>query len=436
LYFVSFFCLLFQLRSLFGIEEHWEEPSSTFSKIGFFFQHLTQSNPATVALGLSGLAFLFIFNFFRGRLLHRIFFKFFPYVLFLVLLSIILTWQLALDQKGVAVLGAIQGGFQTPGKLSFDHTGELITGSLLIMIIGFIESVVCTKRFADKNGYSISDNRELVALGASNALGGIFGAYPAFGALSRTNLNDAVGGRTQVVSMIAATVILFTVLFLLPLFYYLPKCIMGAIVFFAGFGLLELENLGFLWKIRAFIDIFLFFMTFFITLGVSIQAGVLVSVGVSLVLVVRQVAGPTFSVLGKTPEGKFRPIEENQEAKMYEDIIVVRFKDSLFYAKIGFLRDRFRRVEKFRTLLAHPSDQEQVQPLIGVVLDISRMTTIDASALKILAEIVKDYVKKGVRVCFVKISKENRGVSHSFFLFLCLPEGLTRCNFLFLFFRK
>ena len=81
-------------------------------------------------------------------------------------------------------------------------------------------------------------------------------------------------------------------------------------------------------------------------------------------------------------------------------------------------------MEKFRTLLAHPSDQEQAQPLVGVILDISRMTTIDASALKILAEIVKDYVKKGVHVCFVKISKENRGVSIFSFSFGWILERL------------
>jgi len=413
---VAIVIMVEQLINLLGLQGHWHEPTSTVQKIRWFFENIHTANGPTVALGISGVAFLFLFNFIRGRFINRIFFKYFPYVLFLVMLSILLTWQLGLDLKGVAILGEIQGGFQTPGKLSFEHTGVLVSGSLLIMIIGFIESVVCTKRFADKNDYTISDNRELVALGTSNFLGGIFGAYPAFGALSRTNLNDAVGGRTQFVSLIAATIILFTILFLLPLFYYLPKCIMAAVVFFAGFGLLEVENLHFLWKIRAFVDIFLYFMTFVITLAVSIQIGVIVSIGVSLVLVVKEVTGPTFNVIGRNPEGKFKPIEDD-DVKMFDDIIIVRFKDSLYFAKIGFLKDRFKRVEKYRTLYAHPSDKEESKPLIGIIVDLSRMRHIDASALKVLVEVIKGYTKKGIHVCIVKMAKNNQKVfNYSFFL--------------------
>jgi len=73
--------------------------------------------------------------------------------------------------------------------------------------------------------------------------------------------------------LISAVVISFTILFLLPAFEYLPKCIMAAVVFYAGFGLLELDNFVFLVKIRAYLDIFLFFFTAILTLAVSIQVG-------------------------------------------------------------------------------------------------------------------------------------------------------------------
>jgi len=396
-----------QMLNLFGISEHWDENDSAILKFYFVLENLGKANPYTCAIGIPGLAFLFIFNYTKNKFPSSKVLKLFPFVLFLVIISILISYGFDLESKSVVVLGDIEGGFQTPGQFKFEHTGEIIVGAILIAIVGFIESVVCAKKFADKNGYGISDNRELVALGTANTIGGLFGAYPANGALSRTNLNDAVGGKTQMASLITAVVILFTILFLLPLFYHLPKCIMAAVVFFAGFGLLEVDTLLFLIKIRAYGDIFLFFMTLAVTLGVNIQVGVLTSIGVSLGLVVKEVTGPTFNVIGKAPDGKYKPIEDGNDIKTYADVIIVRFKDSLFYAKIGFLRDKLRRVEKYRTAYAHPSENYEPKPLIAVVFDVSRMRTIDASALKLMCEIVKDYTSKGIRVCFIKLVPEN-----------------------------
>jgi len=41
-----------------------------------------------------------------------------------------------------------------------------------------------------------------VAFGAINICGGLFGGYPANASLSRTNLNDAVGGKSQIASIL------------------------------------------------------------------------------------------------------------------------------------------------------------------------------------------------------------------------------------------
>jgi len=385
----------------------WNEEDSAILKLWFTLTHLKFANSYSCAIAIPGLSFLFIFSYFRNRYIHNKIFKFFPFVLFLVIISILISWGFDLESKGVIVLGYIDGGFQRPAQFRFDYMGDLIVGSLVITIVGFLESVVCAKKFADKNGYAISDNRELVAFGAINICGGLFGGYPANASLSRTNLNDAVGGKSQIANLVCATIILFTILFLLPLFYFLPKCTMAAVVFFSGFGLLEFETLLFLIKIRAYVDIFLFCMTLAITLAVNVQVGVLTSVGVSLILVVKEVSGPTFNVIGQTSMGKYKPIEDGDDAKSLDDIIIIRFKDSLFYAKIGFLRDKITRVERHRTANVHPSEIPEMKPLLGLILDISRMNSIDASALKLIIEIVKDYNAKRVKICFVKLNHEN-----------------------------
>ena len=59
----------------------------------------------------------------------------------------------------------------------------LITAAM-IAIIGFVESVVIAKTYSTKHNYSVSANRELVALGVANIASGVFQGIPAFGSVS------------------------------------------------------------------------------------------------------------------------------------------------------------------------------------------------------------------------------------------------------------
>lgn len=56
----------------------------------------------------------------------------------------------------------------------------------LIAVVGFLDSIVAAKQNAARFGYSISPNRELVALGAANIIASFVpGTLPAFGSITR-----------------------------------------------------------------------------------------------------------------------------------------------------------------------------------------------------------------------------------------------------------
>lgn len=99
----------------------------------------------------------------------------------------------------------------------------------VISIAGFLDSIVAAKQNAVKYGYSISPNRELVALGASNvAAAFIPGTLPAFGSITRSRINGDVGGRSQMASLVCSGVVLLATFFLLPWMFFLPKCVLAA----------------------------------------------------------------------------------------------------------------------------------------------------------------------------------------------------------------
>ena len=95
--------------------------------------------------------------------------------------------------------------------------------------MGFLDSTVAAKQNADRFGYAISPNRELVALGAANLLGSFVpGTLPAFGSIVRSKINGDVGARTQLASIVTASITLLATFFLLPYLYFLPRCVLAS----------------------------------------------------------------------------------------------------------------------------------------------------------------------------------------------------------------
>lgn len=168
--------------------------------------------------------------------------------------AILLSYGIGLQSNyGIVVLGkdALQGGFRAPTLPSPTGIGKLITPALLIAVLGFVESIVVVKHYGGKYGYPVSANRELVAFGVVNITGSLLNCYPTFASMARSQVNDAAGARTQVAGIVTALIILMTIIFFLPLFYWLPKCVMASIVLVAATGLLEFEDVSFLIRIRA-----------------------------------------------------------------------------------------------------------------------------------------------------------------------------------------
>ena len=135
---------------------------------------------------------------------------YFPDRFLVVVLSAILTWQLRWDLKGLEVLGEVKSTttgnpfpFHWPFQIShMKHVREAMGTSFLIALLGFFESSVAAKSLGEGEGkdgiqgIALSANRELVALGVANLVGGCFSALPAFGGYGRSKVNASTGGKT------------------------------------------------------------------------------------------------------------------------------------------------------------------------------------------------------------------------------------------------
>ncbi|KNE58129.1 hypothetical protein AMAG_04946 [Allomyces macrogynus ATCC 38327] len=423
-----------------AVEPDDDEPSA-FDLFLTLLDRLHETHAPTLLLSIVSVAFLLITAAAKQRIadrFHRPWVKLIPEILILVVATITLSWAYDWRSQGIEILGRVRfSGLPVPRfplLKPFSVIRGLTIPAILISVIGFVESIVVTKSYAGAHNYPVSRNRELVALGVANLAGAFFHAYPAFGSLARSRVADRVGARTQLAGLVAAALVLVAIFCLLPCFEYLPKAVMASIILVAALSLVETHDIAFMLQLHAWKDLMFMLFTFALTVFVSIEAGVLVSIALSLLLVVKDVAIPRITLLGRvrpaTPAAiptahgtaippsvlaqrrvKYRSMANFQGAQIPTSddddaagTVVVRIDEPLHFANTGELRDRLSRAERFGSLAAHPSETPRRRaPVRHVVFDVHHMPRIDASAVQILAEIVAQYRDRGVAVSFVRL---------------------------------
>ena len=205
-------------------------------------------------------------------------FKGIPGALVAIVIATFLTYFFQLNKDGLIIIGSIPEGlpsFVIP-KLDVASLVSLIPSIVTVAFIGFIGSIGLAKSFEDRQeGIKINPNKELFTLGLSKLFGAFFQAMPSTGSFSRSAINVVSGAKTQASSLISVLLILLTLLFLTPIFYFLPNAILAAIIVHSVFSLLDINYIKRLWQFDK-IDFSVFTITFLTTILLSLEAGVIV----------------------------------------------------------------------------------------------------------------------------------------------------------------
>lgn len=371
-----------------------------------------------------------------------------------VVLSAILTWSLGWDQKGLEILGKVESSTGFPFSFHWPfhpthmkHIREAMATSFLIALLGFFESSVAAKSLGGGDaksgeglqGMTLSTNRELVALGAANLVGGCFSSLPAFGGYGRSKVNAATGGRTPMSSIFLSLIAIICVLFLLPYFYYLPvssisssnledwqlickqKAVLSAMISVVGYSLIEEapHDIKFFLKIRGWPELFMMCLIFASTIFYSFALGIAFGVGLSLLSVIRHSSQPRIQILGKVPgrENEFENAENCPHGlEFFDGCLIVKIPEPLTFANTGDLKNRLRRLELYGTTDAHPALPcvRQSNSNQNIIFDIHGVTALDGSGTQVLTEIVENYVRRGVRVFFCRGPREKSTVYRMF----------------------
>ncbi|MBE9140333.1 solute carrier family 26 protein [Nodosilinea sp. LEGE 07088] len=384
-----------QLKHLLGLSL---PPTESFlGLLGAIAPRLSETNPITLGIGLSGIAILLYGNTRLGSQLER--WGVAPSwvtpvtrssPLFVVLVGTLLVWWLRLDQVAdVNIVGAVPSGMPpiTLPPVNWTLWQQLVPAALAISFVGFVESVAVGKSLASKRRQTIDANQELIGLGAANLGAAVTGGFPVTGGLSRSIVNFQAGANTGLASIITALLILLVVLFLTPLFYYLPQALLASTILVAVLGLLDWATLRLMWRYNK-TDAASLLVTFFAVLAIGIEVGILVGIAASVILYLWRTSQPHIAVVGRVGNSEhFRNVRRH-EVTTYPHLLIVRIDESLYFANTQYLETQLR-----AAIATRPE-------ITTLLLMGSGINFIDASALESLERLIIDFKDAGVE-CYL-----------------------------------
>jgi sulfate permease, SulP family len=301
-------------------------------------------------------------------------------------------WCFGLQALGVSTVGLIPQGFPPLTLPDLALVEQLVPGALGMALMSFTESIAVGRAFARPDDPPIDANRELVATGAANLGGALFGAMPGGGGASQTAVVRAAGGRSQKASLVTASAAAATMLLLAPLLGLLPNATLAAVVIVYSVGLIQpvefltirkVRRMEFRWAIIAVLGVLIF----------GTLKGIVVAIVVSLIGLSSQAAYPRVSVIGrKRGADVLRPLSpEHPDDETFEGLLIVRPEGRLFFLNAQYVADQIGALVT------------QHKPRV-VALDMSRVFDIEYSALQMLIERDKRATESGAVVWLVGLN--------------------------------
>lgn len=291
-----------------------------------------------------------------------------------------------LDEYGVKMLPAVASGMPKPFLPDYSLVGtyspDILIQSFSIALVIMAQTLLASGKYAMKYQDHLKPNRELIAYSCMNLASSFIGGCPINGSVSRSGIADALGCRSQVMSITAAGVMAAVLILGTPFLQYLPVPILTGIVMSALWGILDFEMEKRL-RTTNRNEWFVFLVAFFGVLLFGTVGGVIIGVLLSFGEVAIRAVTPPVAFVGRIPgQGNFYALKRNRSARGIKGAVIYRFNGNLFFANI----DRF---------------QEDIEGAIReethvVVVDARGIGTIDITAVDRLILIYQNLKKRGI----------------------------------------
>jgi SulP family sulfate permease len=360
------------------------EEDNTLLRFYELVTRLPETHWQTLGIGLAAIGILAAIRLWYARM---------PGTIVIFALALVAGRCFDFAGSGMQVIGAIdtQIPVPVPPELSFAELPRLFTAALGLAFLIFPEGILLGRATADRHHYAIDPDRELVALGAANVASGLFRSFAVGSSQSRTLLNSATGGRTQMVSFATTVLLIAFLYFLASWIATLPTVAIAAILVFTGFTLIEVRELRKLKRLHR-LSALVSLTTSAAVIVLGVLPGILLGILLSLLNLLGQIARPQDALLGRVPGSPtLHDIGDDEAAQTIPGLVVYRFYGPLVFANIRFF------IERLEHFLSH----EDV-PAREVILDARAIPEIDVTAAEQLRAFVTRLGERGITFVVAK----------------------------------
>ena len=303
-----------------------------------------------------------------------------------------------LEQRGVAVIGAIPAGLPSlapPAMVSTEAVKRLAAAAVGVALVGYSDNVLTARAFAARSGDPINANRELLALGVVNLANGLLQGFPVSSSASRTALGASLGSRSQRFSLVALAVVLVALVALRPLLAMFPRAALGAVVIAAAVRLIDLGEFRRMLHFKPS-EFRLAVVTLLGVLLTDPLVGVGLAVALSVIDLFARLMRPHDAVMGQVPDlAGLHDVNDWEGARTIPGLVVYRYDAPLCFANAEHFRSR-----------ALAAVAAETSPVQWFVLNAEAIVEIDITAADVLLELQQTLTEQGIVVGFARVKQD------------------------------
>ncbi|KAL8120729.1 hypothetical protein AgCh_017782 [Apium graveolens] len=389
-----------QLKSLLGIT-HFTKKMGLVPVLSSVFRETDEWSWQTILMGFCFLVFLIVTRHISIKK-PKLFWISAGAPLLSVILSTLFVFAFKAQNHGVSIIGNLEKGLNPPSwnMLQFhgSHLGLVMKTGLITGILSLTEGIAVGRTFAALKNYQVDGNKEMIAIGLMNVVGSSTSCYVTTGAFSRSAVNHNAGAKSAFSNIVMSVTVMVTLLFLMPLFRYTPNVVLGAIIVTAVIGLIDIPAAYQIWKIDKY-DFIVMLCAFLGVILISVQDGLAIAVGISVLKVLLQITRPKIVMFGNIPGSDiFRNIHQYKEAVKIPGFLILSIEAPINFANITYLNDRISR------WIEDCEEEDETQKhceLRFVILDLSAVSAIDTSGVSFFKDLRRVFDKKNLELVLV-----------------------------------
>ncbi|ELU09702.1 hypothetical protein CAPTEDRAFT_129630 [Capitella teleta] len=329
-----------QLKHTFGVPvDRFSGPFKIIYWYTDFFRKIALTNVASLIMCVLCMAVIYLTKeYINPRVKAKIRMPV-PIELIVIIVSTLMSYLAKFEDKfSMIVVGAIPTGIPAPTVPPVAaRFNDVFVDAIGIALVAFAVDLSMGKLLANKHDYHVEANQELRAYGITNLVCSFFNCFVPVASLSRSLVQEAVGGVTQIAGLFSCCLLVLVLLFVGPLFEQLPNNVLSAIVIVNLKGMfLQLLDLRTLWRASK-TDMMIWLVVFLSTVLIDVDIGLFVGLGFSLLTVVYRTQAPYTSLLGRVPNTDiYKDISIYNCSREIPGVKIFRFECSLVYANVEY----------------------------------------------------------------------------------------------------